>query len=116
MTPDERWEKGIPHHDQSEALVEYMKGIASHDEYDMLLASGGDGDPGEILMFLMDGWFEDCVTVLNAEETRLVRQFMSYDPPKYLRQAIMEQMTHERAQRLLGKLGMKPLLPPEEEE
>jgi hypothetical protein len=54
-----RWEKGIPHHPESEKL---MKAIA---DIDFVLCddyfcwkTGGDGDNGETLMYEMDIYFE----------------------------------------------------------
>jgi len=55
-----RWEDGLPHHKKSEALY---KRITENDmKYgnDFLdLSSGGDGDNGEHLMYLLDIIFEE---------------------------------------------------------
>lgn len=55
-----RWEQGVPHHPKS---VDLYKKIA---ELDFLFLSdffrfksGGDGDSGEFLMYLMDIAFEE---------------------------------------------------------
>lgn len=57
--PGQRWEKGYDHHPESVSLLkeideldwEYLKG---HFDF----KSGGDGDIGETLMYLMDMIFE----------------------------------------------------------
>ena len=55
----ERWEKGIPHHPKS---VEIFESIEENDwkygnDY-FCWKSGGDGDNGEHLMYLLDIHFE----------------------------------------------------------
>ncbi len=57
---NERWENGVPHDPRSE---EIYKGIADLDfkeggDY-FCFKSGGDGDNGEHLMYLLDLYFED---------------------------------------------------------
>ena len=54
-----RWEQGIPHHPKS---LELFKAIEENDfkygsDY-FCFKSGGDGDNGEHLMYLMDIYFE----------------------------------------------------------
>lgn len=59
ISPNERWERGLSHHSMS---IRIMKFIEHHDLYDnddeLDLNTGGDGDNGETLMFLMDSFFE----------------------------------------------------------
>ena len=54
-----RWEQGIPHHPQS---IEIYKAIDALDfKYGgdfFCFKSGGDGDNGEHLMYLLDIYFE----------------------------------------------------------
>lgn len=54
-----RWDEGVEHHPMSEKLVSFM---ADHDynDYDdaMCIKTGGDGDNGEHMMYLMDAFFE----------------------------------------------------------
>ena len=59
LTINERWEQGVAHDPRSEALY---KSIAEID-YEMAddsfcFKSGGDGDNGETLMYLLDIHFE----------------------------------------------------------
>lgn len=54
-----RWEKGIPHHPKS---IQIFKAIEENDfkyggDY-FCFKSGGDGDNGEHLMYLLDIYFE----------------------------------------------------------
>ena len=55
----DRWERGIPHHEESERLMAF---IADHDFHDyddhFCWKIGGDGDNGETLMYIMDAYFE----------------------------------------------------------
>ena len=59
LTNLNRWENDIEHHSMS---VRLMKFIAEHDFNDyndyFCWKTGGDGDNGETLMFLMDAFFE----------------------------------------------------------
>lgn len=55
---NERWEKGIDHDERSKEAFEFIK------EYDFRFCndffcfkSGGDGDNGEHLMYLLDEYF-----------------------------------------------------------
>jgi hypothetical protein len=58
----DRWENGVEHHPMSVKLMEWMMDIDLHAYKDYLcLKAGGDGDNGEHLMFLMDGFFEMCL-------------------------------------------------------
>lgn len=57
---DERWEKNIPHDKRSEELYHFIS------EYDFKFVgdsfpfnSGGDGDNGETLMYILDEYFAD---------------------------------------------------------
>lgn len=53
---ERRWENGIHHHPLSVELMKHMKRMDTGDQAD--LRTGGDGDHGETLMFLMDSHFE----------------------------------------------------------
>jgi hypothetical protein len=58
VTPEERWEKGVPHDPRSEQLARSIAKI-DHDTGDRLgLKFGGDGDNGEHLLYLLDIHFE----------------------------------------------------------
>ena len=55
LTVDQRWERGIPHDPRSVALYESIEDI----DYKLCgdsfgFKSGGDGDNGETLMYLLD--------------------------------------------------------------
>ena len=55
----DRWEAGIPHHEKSEALVRDLAKIDTlyfGNYFD--LKTGGDGDNGEVLMYMLDLFFE----------------------------------------------------------
>lgn len=54
----QRWPEGMPHHFLSEALMKHMMAVDWENGDQLCLKSGGDGDNGETLMYLMDGWFE----------------------------------------------------------
>jgi hypothetical protein len=59
LNPTERWEQGIPHDPRSEKLMRSLKGLdweflSGHFDF----RTGGDGDDGETLMYLMDIHFE----------------------------------------------------------
>ena len=60
ITPGERWERGIEHHAKSLALFRSISHIdfIYNDDY-FGFKSGGDGDNGEALMYLLDIYFED---------------------------------------------------------
>lgn len=57
LTPDDRWEQGLDHHPQSEEIYQFISALdaATNDEFDF--KSGGDGDNGESLMYLLDCYF-----------------------------------------------------------
>jgi len=55
---NDRWEKDIEHHPMSEKLMEWMMDVDFNTGDSLCLKTGGDGDNGETLMFLMDGFFE----------------------------------------------------------
>lgn len=56
--PNERWEKGMPHNSKSEELYKFISKLDGKygDFFDF--KSGGDGDNGEQLMYLLDVYFE----------------------------------------------------------
>lgn len=59
LTSKNRWEEGIEHHPESEKLFEFIEkhDLRDNDDY-FCWKSGGDGDNGEFLMYLMDAYFE----------------------------------------------------------
>ncbi len=55
-----RWEEGTPHHTKSERLYFRLANLDWDHGGDFLcLKSGGDGDNGEHLMYLLDIIFEE---------------------------------------------------------
>jgi hypothetical protein len=56
---NKRWEQGMPHHPKSEALYKDIESLDWEygDDY-FCFKSGGDGDNGEHLMYLLDIIFE----------------------------------------------------------
>ena len=65
VSPDDRWEQGIEHDQRSVQIYGFME------RYDWKfggdsagLSSGGDGDIGESLMYLLDEYF----AALDSEE------------------------------------------------
>lgn len=55
---NKRWENGVKHHPMSVRLMEWMMDVDFNTGDNLELKIGGDGDNGETLMFLMDGFFE----------------------------------------------------------
>ncbi len=54
-----RWEKGAPHHPRSEVLYRLLAAADHRFGDDFLdLKSGGDGDNGEHIMYLLDVIFD----------------------------------------------------------
>jgi hypothetical protein len=55
----DRWSKGIEHHPKSLKLMQHLIELdfAFNSDY-FCFKMGGDGDSGEILMYLMDMFFE----------------------------------------------------------
>ena len=59
LNGEERWEKGVEHHSKSKELfreIEYIDLYMNNDSF--CWKSGGDGDNGEELMYLLDMYFE----------------------------------------------------------
>lgn len=60
VDPETRWEDGVDHDSRTEELwrwlQEYDRKFCGY-EYSDLLSSGGDGDPGEGIMYLIDEYF-----------------------------------------------------------
>lgn len=57
---NKRWERGTPHHPKSKALMHKLAEL----DWELLkghfdFKTGGDGDSGETLMYLMDVMFEE---------------------------------------------------------
>lgn len=64
---NKRWESGTPHHPKSIKLLKRVNELDWALQDGMLdLKSGGDGDNGESLMYLMDIYFEEC-EIKNAD-------------------------------------------------
>lgn len=59
MTPDERWEQGIPHDPRSEKIARGIAKIDRENGDELDLRFGGDGDNGETLMYLLDCYFAE---------------------------------------------------------
>jgi len=60
-----RWEDGIPHHPKSIELYKRIENLDFELGGDVFcFKSGGDGDNGEHLMYLMDIYFEEKDTKL----------------------------------------------------
>jgi len=58
ILPDDRWEQGLDHDERSEALYRFLAEYDSKFADDSMgLSSGGDGDSGEALMYLLDEYF-----------------------------------------------------------
>jgi hypothetical protein len=58
-TPNQRWETGVPHDPRSEEIYKSIAQIdfdLNHDGF--CFKSGGDGDNGEDLMYLLDEHFQ----------------------------------------------------------
>lgn len=53
-----RWTEGTPHHPESIKLMAEMQAVDSANGLVVDLRTGGDGDNGETLMYLMDVVFE----------------------------------------------------------
>ena len=54
LTVDQRWERGIPHDPRSVALYKSIEDIDYNLGGNFGFKSGGDGDNGEELMYLLD--------------------------------------------------------------
>ena len=60
LTPEERWEQGIDHDLRSERLVLAMARLDLALGGDRLcIKTGGDGDNGEHMMYLLDCYFAE---------------------------------------------------------
>lgn len=58
ISPEDRWEQGIDHDSRSEDIFQFMKKYDNtYNDGNLDLQSGGDGDMGEELMYLMDEYF-----------------------------------------------------------
>ena len=56
---EKRWEAGAPHHKHSLALVRELKRYNDLNGSPVDLRTGGDGDPGEDLLYLLDMYYEE---------------------------------------------------------
>lgn len=69
MLPGERWEKGVPHDPRSVRIYKFIEKLDFEKCGDFFcFKSGGDGDNGEHLMYLMDCYFEDVNKVFKTLE------------------------------------------------
>jgi hypothetical protein len=58
-TVNQRWEDGDDHDKRSEELYDFIEKKDHKECHDSFcFQSGGDGDNGETLMFILDDWFE----------------------------------------------------------
>lgn len=58
ISPDSRWEQGIEHDGRSQEIYDFIAAYDSkHNGDSLVLSSGGDGDNGESLMYLLDEYF-----------------------------------------------------------
>jgi hypothetical protein len=57
MTPDERWEKGVAHHALSLKIESHIEKIQEKEDYGIKF--GGDGELGEIILYMLDDYFEE---------------------------------------------------------
>jgi len=58
VLPEDRWEQGIDHDERSQELYGFLAEYDSKFAGDSMdLSSGGDGDNGEALMYLLDEYF-----------------------------------------------------------
>ena len=55
---DRRWEQGRPHHERSLEVMEFINKVAESNLDYETTSYGGDGDPGEILLFYLDVYYE----------------------------------------------------------
>jgi hypothetical protein len=56
---NKRWEEGVPHHFKSEQIVKALALLDWQYGNDTLcIKTGGDGDNGEHMMYLLDIYFE----------------------------------------------------------
>lgn len=82
MTIGERWEKGVHHDPRSLALYKSISDIDFKDGGDRFcFKSGGDGDNGEHLMYLLDIHFErrDKTIIIVKEEATAAELQVSKD-------------------------------------
>ena len=64
-----RWEEGMPHHPESERLYKILSDMDFHFGGDYFcFKSGGDGDNGEHLMYLLDIHFEQLESITDANK------------------------------------------------
>lgn len=60
LGPEERWEQGIDHDPRSREIVRYMAKIDyKYSDDSLCIKTGGDGDNGEQMMYLLDCWFAE---------------------------------------------------------
>lgn len=58
--PGQRWQEGIDHHPESEKIVRRIADLDFKHNGDYFeWKIGGDGDNGEVLMYLLDMYFEE---------------------------------------------------------
>lgn len=59
LTPEQRWEQGIDHLPETYALYKFIAKLDYEKNGDSMgFKSGGDGDNGETLMYLIDCYFD----------------------------------------------------------
>ena len=87
LTINERWERGTPHNPRSRALYKSIADIDFKDGGDFFcFKSGGDGDNGEHLMYLLDIHFErkekPVVVKQNATDAELAASVAALEKMK----------------------------------
>lgn len=65
LSVEERWEKGIPHTPRAEHLARELARIDDANGSYFDFRFGGDGDNGEVLLYLLDIYFERCDDEVN---------------------------------------------------
>jgi hypothetical protein len=60
ISPSDRWEDGVGHDSRAEAIMSWLKKYDDRfcgGEHFEMLQTGGDGDQGEELLYLLDEYF-----------------------------------------------------------
>lgn len=79
-----RWENGIEHHPESEKLYKRLAELDYHYNQDgFCFKSGGDGDNGESLMYLLDMYFDEFKLLNNVPPKVIRNSEFILDKEKY---------------------------------
>jgi hypothetical protein len=104
-----RWEDGIDHHPKALELMAHMQKVDLEEGLPFDLSTGGDGDNGETLLYLMDSYFEargDVAVTLSPADTGRALVIMGKHELLRLRVAA--------ARKLIEKFDTKSKASPEE--